>query len=326
MKNRNAAGRVGAGQVRAGFRRIPVAEGCVLLMLGMAGAAQAQGAAAAAPAASAASAPAGEATQQVVVTGIRRGIEDAIATKRNSSSIVEALSAEDIGKLPDNTVAESLTRLTGVTVQRNKTNGKATDVSVRGMSPSFNGSLLNGREQASTSDARYPEFDLFPSELTGSVVVYKTPDASLMGQGLASTIDLHTVRPLDFGKRAIVANYKREKIGVDSGSQPGYGHRTTLSYIDQFADRTLGIALSVQSFKEDNGGELVFDNWGGYAPQVDFNGAQVTVPGGFLFDTQRRKSARDGLSLTVQWKPNDRFKTSTDIFYSRGQELSLIHI
>ncbi|MFI4983022.1 MAG: TonB-dependent receptor, partial [Nevskiales bacterium] len=113
MKNRNAAGRVGAGQVRAGFRRIPVAEGCVLLMLGMSGAVHAQAAAAAAPAASAASAPAAaEAPQQVVVTGIRRGIEDAIATKRNSSSIVEALSSEDIGKLPDNTVAESLTRLT----------------------------------------------------------------------------------------------------------------------------------------------------------------------------------------------------------------------
>ena len=309
MKNRIATGRVRAGQGGAGsrsidaarrstcFRRIPVAEGCVLLMLGLAGAAHAQGAAAASPAASAASAA--EDRQQVVVTGIRRGIEDAISTKKNSSSIVEAISSEDIGKLPDNTVAESLTRLTGVTVQRNKTNGKATAVSVRGMSPSFNGSLLNGREQASTSDARSPEFDLFPSELTGSVVVYKTPDASLMGQGLASTIDLHTLRPLDFHERTIVANYKREKIGVDSGSQPGYGHRTTLSYVDQFLDRTVGVSLGLTSFKEDNGGELVFDNWGGYAPQVDFNGAQVTVPGGFLFDTQHRKSERDGLSLTL---------------------------
>ncbi len=313
MKNRNAARRC------THFRRIPVAEGCVLLMLGLAGAAHGQGAAAAAPAASAASAADAD-VQHVEVTGIRRGIEDAISVKKNSSSIVEALSSEDIGKLPDNTVAESLTRLTGVAVQRNKTNGKATDVSVRGMSPSFNGSLLNGREQASTSDARSPEFDLFPSELTGSVVVYKTPDASLMGQGLASTIDLHTLRPLDFGKRAVVVNYKREKIGVDSGSQAGYGHRSTLSYVDQFLDRTLGVSLGVTSFKEDNGGELVFDNWGGYAPQIDFNGAQVTVPGGFLFDTQHRKSSRDGLSLTLQWKPNDKFRTTTDIFYSRGQE------
>ena len=323
MKNRNAAGRVRAGHRGANFRRIPVAEGCVLLMLGLAGAAQAQGAAAAAaaPAASAASAAsATDSNQQVVVTGIRRGVEDAISTKKNSSSIVEAISSEDIGKLPDNTVSESLSRLTGVSTQRNKVNGKATDVSVRGMSPSFNGSLLNGREQASTSDARSPEFDLFPAELTGSVTVYKTPDATLMAQGLASTINLQTVRPLDFPKRVVAASYKRERIGIDSGSQAGSGHRATLSYVDQFLDRTLGIALGVTSFKEDNGGELVFDNWGGYAPQIDFNGAQVTVPGGFLFDTQHRKSQRDGLSLTLQWTPNSQFKTSTDIFFSRGSE------
>jgi iron complex outermembrane receptor protein len=321
MKNRIAAGRARDGQRRARFQRIPVAEGCVAMLLGLAGAAQAQGTASAAPAASAASAAAApQDTQQVLVTGIRRGIEDAISTKKNSSSIVEAVSSEDIGKLPDNTVAESLSRLTGLAVQRNKVNGKATDISVRGMSPAFNGSLLNGREQASTSDDRSPEFDLFPSELTGSAVVYKTPDASLMGQGLASTIDLHTLRPLDFGKRVVAASYKKERIGVDSGSAVGSGHRTTFSYVDQFADRTLGVSLGVTSFKEDNGGELVFDNWGGYAPTVDFNGAQVAVPGGFLYDTSRRKSARDGVSLTLQFKPNDQFKSTADLFFSRGTE------
>ena len=320
MKNRIApeSRRMDATRRCTHFRRIPVAEGCVLLMLGLAGAAQAQGAAAAAPAASSASAP--DTAQQVVVTGIRRGVEDAISTKKNATSIVEAISSEDIGKLPDNTVAESLSRVAGVSTQRNKINGKATDVSVRGMSPSFNGSLLNGREQASTSDARSPEFDLFPAELTGSILVYKTPDASLMGQGLASTINLQTVRPLDFPGRVVAASYKRERIGIESGSAVGSGHRATLSYVDQFLDRTLGVALGVTTFKEDNGGELVFDNWGGYAPQVDFNGAQVTVPGGFLFDTQRRKSERDGVSLTLQWKPNANFKTSADIFYSHGKE------
>jgi iron complex outermembrane receptor protein len=317
MKNRIAAGRARAGQGGAGFRRIPVAEGCVLLMLGLAGAAQGQ--VATAPPASAASA-AEPAPQQVVVTGIRRGVEDAISTKKNATSIVEAISSEDIGKLPDNTVAESLSRLTGVATQRNKDNGKATDVSVRGMSPSFNGSLLNGREQASTSDARSPEFDLFPAELTGSVLVYKTPDASLMASGLASTIDLHTLRPLDFPGRVVVANYKRERIGVDTGSAVGSGHRATLSLVDQFFGHTLGIALGLTSFKEDNGGELAFDNWGGGTADRDFNGVTAKVPAGFLYDTQRRKSERDGLSLTLQWKPNDKFKTSADFFYSRGKE------
>ena len=155
------------------FQLSPVSAACALLIVSLAGAAHAQQAnpvEATAPAT--AVVPAKEDAKKktdndaviVTVTGIRRGIEQAISIKKNANSIVEAISAEDIGKLPDNTVAESISRLPGVSTQRNKINGKATDVSVRGLSPSFNGALLNGREQASTSDARNPEFDLFPSE------------------------------------------------------------------------------------------------------------------------------------------------------------------
>ena len=99
----------------------------------------------------------------VKVSGIRKGIEAAISIKKNSTSIVEAISAEDIGKLPDQSVAESISRLPGVSMQRGRTSGKAADISVRGLSPSFNGTLLNGREMASTGNASSPEFDLFPA-------------------------------------------------------------------------------------------------------------------------------------------------------------------
>lgn len=257
---------------------------------------------------------------RVTVSGIRTGIEAAISLKKNSTSIIEAVSAEDIGKLPDTSVAESVSRLPGVTTQRNKTNGKATDVSVRGLSPSFNGSLLNGREQASTSDARSPEFDLFPSELTGAVLIYKTPDASLMGQGLASTIDLHTLRPLDFGKRVLAVNARKERIGFDSGSEIGSGHRGTLTYVDQFANRSIGLSIGLTSLKEDNGGELKFDSWGGGTADKDYNGQTVKVPSGFLAETSRRKNQRDAVSLGLQFKPNDSFKTMLDVFYSHGTE------
>jgi iron complex outermembrane receptor protein len=306
--------------VQGRFRLHPMAAACALMMFGLAHAQQADTTSDDAKAKAEAKKKTDAEMTVVTVAGIRRGIEEAISIKKNSSSIVEAISAEDIGKLPDNTVAESISRLSGVTTQRNKVNGKATDVSVRGLSPSFNGSLLNGREQASTSDARSPEFDLFPSELTGSVLVYKTPDASLMGQGLASTIDLRTLRPLDFGKRVLAASAKKERIGVDSGSDLGSGHRATLTYVDQFANRTIGLSLGLTKFKEDNGGELKFDSWGGWAPTVDYNGAQVAVPGGFLAETSRRKSDRDGASLTLQYKPNQNFKSTVDVFYSRGDE------
>jgi iron complex outermembrane receptor protein len=299
------------------FRLSPLAAACALMLLGATGATQAQQTEEK-PDAQAQQPEADMAT--VTVAGIRRGIEQAISIKKNSSSIVEAISAEDIGKLPDNTVAESISRLSGVTTQRNKTNGKATDVSVRGLSPSFNGALLNGREQASTSDARSPEFDLFPSELTGSVLVYKTPDASLMGQGLASTIDLRTLRPLDFGQRVLAASVRKERIGFDSGSDLGSGHRTTFSYVDQFANRTIGLSLGLTKFKQDNGGELKFDSWGGGTTDMVYDGGIAKAPSGFLAETSRRKSDRDGAALTLQYKPNQKFRSTLDVFYSRGDE------
>jgi iron complex outermembrane receptor protein len=256
----------------------------------------------------------------VVITGIRKGVEDAIATKRNNTSIVEAVSAEDIGKLPDVTVAESLGRISGVAVQRSKVNGKAAGVSVRGMAPAFGGSLFNGREVASTSDARSPEFDLFPAELLSSILIYKTPDAGLVGQGLSATVDMRTIRPLDYGRRTLAVNARKERIGVDSGVEVGSGRRGSLVYVDQFANKTLGVAVAISSLREDNGGEHRFDSWGGWAPQVDFNGQQVTVPGGFKYETQRRESTRDGAAATLQYKPNSEFKTTADIFYGAGTE------
>jgi iron complex outermembrane receptor protein len=146
--------------------------------------------------------------QQVVVTGIRRGIEAAISVKKNSDQIVEAISAEDIGKLPDTTIAESLARLPGVTAQRDK-NGKATNVSIRGLGPDFNGYLLNGREQTSTGDSRADDLSVYPAELIAGATVYKTGDASLMTAGLAGTIDNKLIDPLSFPQR-VSRSHRRE--------------------------------------------------------------------------------------------------------------------
>ena len=194
-------------------------------------------------------------TQTVTVTGIRSAIESAISVKKNADNIVEAISAEDIGKLPDSSVAESISRLPGEASQRNKSSGRAQSISVRGMSPDFNAGTLNGREQASNGDSRGVEFDQFPSELLGSVVIYKTPDGSLVNQGLASTIDLRTVRPLDFAKRTAAANYREQKSGIGSGAGEGKGERVALSYVDQFADRKLGLALGYTKFSDVGAGQ-----------------------------------------------------------------------
>ena len=140
----------------------------------------------------------------VVVTGIRGGIERAIDTKKNATSIVEAVSAEDIGKLPDVSIAESIARLPGLAAQR--VAGRAQVISVRGLSPDFATTLLNGRELVSTGDNRSVEFDQYPSELVAGVTVYKTPDAALVGQGLSGTLDMRTVRPLDYDKSVLAVS------------------------------------------------------------------------------------------------------------------------
>lgn len=262
-----------------------------------------------------------QADQTVTVTGIRRGIEASISVKKNATGIVDVISAEDIGKLPDNTVAESLARLPGVTAQRNKVTGEASEIHVRGMSGNFVGTLFNGREQASNGDSRAVTFDQFPAELLGQLVVYKSPDAALVGQGLAATVDQLTVRPLDFGKRTIAANYRREKLGVGNGvaNGEGTGDKYTLSYVDQFADRKLGIALGFTRLEESGGKQLRFNAWGGWTPTVDYNGQQVTVPGGFGADTEQTVLSRDGAMAVIQYKPNKDFESRFDAFWSKGK-------
>src|SRR5579864_5449861 len=118
------------------------------------------------------------ALETITVTGVRAAVEAAINVKEHADNIVEAISAEDIGKLPDTSIAESISRLPGVTAQRS--DGRKSDISIRGTDPGFATGLLNGREQVSTGDNRNIEYDQYPAELISGVVIYKTPDASLI--------------------------------------------------------------------------------------------------------------------------------------------------
>lgn len=258
----------------------------------------------------------------VVITGIQAAIESAIAVKKGSDTIVEAISSEDIGKLPDPSVADSLSRLPGVSAQRNKGSGKAQTVSVRGMSPDFNGATMNGREQASAGDSRGVDFDLFPAELLSSVLVYKTPHAGLVGQGLASTIDLRTVRPLDYKGRAIAANYRKQRTGISNGiaDGEGTGDRSTFSYVDQFADRTVGIALGFARFSETGAQQLKPNDWGNWNPELSYQGQTVKVPGGFGYDIESTTQKRQGVMAVLQFKPMKDFESTIDFFNSKGDQ------
>jgi len=217
------------------FQLSPVAVGCAVF-LALAGA-QASAQTQAADGVQAAP------VNTVTVTGIRRSIEDAIAVKRDATSIVETISAEDIGKLPDISIAESLARLPGLSAQR--VNGQAQQISIRGTSGDLSTALLNGREQVSTSANRTVEYDQYPSELINAVTVYKTSDASLVGQGLSGTVNLQTIKPLSLRERVVTLNVRGEKNsqGKLSTGSKDKGSRISASYVDQFLGRTLGVAV-----------------------------------------------------------------------------------
>lgn len=246
-----------------------------------------------------------------VVTGIRGSIEKAIQTKQDSDSIVEAITAEDIGKLPDSSIAESIARLPGLAAQR--VNGRATEINIRGLSGDFANTLLNGREQVSTGNNRSVEFDQYPSELLSSVLVYKTPHSGLLGQGLSGTIDLQTVRPLAVGKRTMAVNYRDEKNGEGTPFK-GNGERFNVSYIDQFFDKKVGIALGYARLSQDvtkARSETYDEN-----ATFNLNGTNITHNQGFKYFIDATDEVRKGTMGVLEFKPNNDLHMVLDVFYS----------
>jgi iron complex outermembrane receptor protein len=303
---------------RALFAVSSTATGCAVLLMAATSAARAADQAAATAAADQ-SGP----IEEVVVTGIRKGIEDSISAKRNDTSIIEAVSAEDIGKLPDASIAESIARLPGIAAQR--TNGRAQTLSIRGLGPDFTITTFNGREQASTNENRTVEFDQYPSELVSQVKVFKTPNAGMSYQGIAGTTDIETVHPLAYGKRAVAATYKREWDGQSANvvGLPDTGNRANLTYINQFYDNTFGVALGF-AFNKTPYQAQTKEPWGYAGLPTPQYPAGSEIIGGDKSGYQSSFYERAALLAVLEFKPNDKLHITTDIYHSNFKELQTI--
>lgn len=212
----------------------PVASAVALLLMGAALAAHAQqtpaapAAAASAPAAApAAAAPAAQAAdpkaEMIVITGIRASLESAANIKKNSTAIVDAVSAEDVGKLPDSDVGESLGRIPGVSVGRDF--GQGASVSIRGTDPQMTYTTLNGQTVASTgwydqkAIDRSFNYSLLPSELIGGLEVYKSSQADITEGGIGGTVIVKTRRPLDLDANTVFASAKYGKGSISDANK-----------------------------------------------------------------------------------------------------------
>lgn len=268
--------------------------------------------------------PEEEESEDIVVTGFAASLENAVGVKRSAEQVVESVSAEDIGRLPDASIGEAIARLPGLTSQR--LNGRANIITIRGFGPDFSQTTLNGREQTTTSDNRSVELDQYPSEIVSRVDVFKSPTASLVGQGLVGTIDIRTIRPLETNDRilAIGARGSYADLGALNAGSNDMGYRVNATYVDQFADDTLGIALAA-SYVDEPYQVQEFNAWG----YGGFNGNAI-IGGSKSFVTSTQLQ-RLGINGTLQWEPAPEVTLTLDGFYSnfdddqskRGIELPL---
>ena len=204
--------------------------------------------------------------------------------------------------------------------------GRAQVISVRGLSPDFSTTLLNGREMVSTGDNRSVEFDQYPSELISGVTVYKTPDARLVGQGLTGTLDMQTVRPLNFDEPAGVVSIRGQHNSLGNAADAsGYGERINASYITRSDDRRFGFSIgyshSDTPIQENQVG--LYEPW-----QPIGDGWRPGVPTGTYYSdgikALRRtgNTERDGVMATLQFRPSNAWTSTLDLFYSEATQVS----
>ncbi len=249
----------------------------------------------------------------VEVTGFSSSVQNSIATQRNSDMIVEAVSAEQIGKLPGVSIADTLGRLPGLAVQRLA--GRPQVLTIHGLGPDFSTALVNGREQVSTANNRGVQFDQYPASWFNSVVVHLSPSASLLGQGMAGTVDMRTIRPLDLnhGVAAVNANYVWDDLGqvAQGRGVSDKGYTVNGVWVHQFLDHTLGITVGID--RESNPTQIQHENPWGYPTTSDGN----YIIGGSKNYAISDLFKRTGLLTTLQYQPNENFTSTLDMTYDR---------
>ena len=200
--------------------------------------------------------------EEVIVTGIRASLENAADIKRDASGVVDAISAEDIGKFPDANLAESLQRITGVSIDRQ--NNEGAQITVRGFGPNFNLVTLNGRQMpaasspeqesiASATQSRAFNFNELASESVSGVEVYKTSRPDLPTGGLGATVNIKTARPFDYDGTKLVGNFKAiHDASVEDGDEvtPEFGGLFSTTFGDGVFGLLASFSYSERHFSE----------------------------------------------------------------------------
>lgn len=262
--------------------------------------------------------------QTVTVTGIRSSLKRAMDVKRDTSGVVDAIAAEDLGKFPDLNVAESLQRIPGIAIDRAGGEGQA--VTVRGLGPQFNTVLLNGRQIATDSGGREFNFDVLAAEQINGATVYKSGQASLQEGGIGGTINVTTARPFDRPGLQMAGSIKGvyESLSEETSPAASFLISNTFGDNDQF-----GILAAVSYQERDvqinrietagwRPGQTISNNRDG----VLFEDAYIPRNWDQIVDDQNRK--RTNASLALQYAPSEDLTLTLDGYVSKFEVDSLV--
>lgn len=291
--------------------------------------------------------------EEVVVTGIRASMERAMDIKRDATGVVDAISAEDMGKFPDTNLAESLQRITGVSIDRS--NGEGSRITVRGFGPDFNMVTLNGRTMPGGSayggssgaddatrggNARAFDFANLASEAISGVEVYKTGKANIAAGGIGATVNIKTSRPLDNpGFNATIG----AKAVHDTTNQEGSDVTPEISGLLSWTDdnERFGVALSASYQERDSGyvgatvngwalgywgedgikevyGNTAYTNRDEIFKNAPEDGQLFARPNDIRYAYSDRSRERTNAQLTLQFKPVDNFVSTLDFTYAQN--------
>lgn len=286
----------------------------------------------------------------ISVSGIRGSLIKSMEVKRDYKGVMEAISAEDMGKFPDTNLAESLQRVTGVSIDRQ--NGEGSKVTVRGFGPDFNLVTLNGRqmpasnlEATSASSSRSYDFSNIASEGVAGVEIYKTGKAHISTGGLGSTINIKTTRPLQ--APGLKASFGAKGV-YDSSSDKDRDITPEFSglYSNTFDDDKFGVAISGSYQKRDSGNQQanvgtgwrsfpgITDNdwasgtadWGGIPDGPDSGHVNrpnedsiYSVPQSLGYRFEEIQRTRINGQLTLQYRPIDTLTITTDYTYAENE-------
>jgi TonB-dependent receptor len=287
------------------------------------------------------------ADQEIVVSGFRASLERSMDIKRDSSGVVDAVSAEDIGKFPDTNLAESLQRVPGVSI--NRVNGEGSQVTVRGFGPQFNLVTVNGRQMASSfvnavggdqsvdfsrATSRSFDFDNLASEGVSRLEVYKTGRAQVPSGGIGATINIVTQRPLDVSGDGL-----RGSLGARAlydTSNPKFHVDPDLSGVITWTDldNTFGVSLFGAYQKRKSAAASVTSNDWNVTPFSSFPGRSaatvvsgapadpetlVAVPNDSRYHYSQSERERINASGTVEFRPSDTLTVTADALFAQNR-------